>query len=74
MKTVLHAGVYGMRTEDEIVKIFRKWFSDILAVLRNMHNLLVLVRDNAGENKSKNLMNSSNQKESRIISALRMRL
>jgi hypothetical protein len=35
---------------------------------------LVLVRDNAGENKSKNLMNSLNQKESRIISALSMRL
>jgi hypothetical protein len=46
--------LYGMRTKDEIIKVFQKWYSDI-AVLRNMHNLLVLVRDNAWKNKLQEL-------------------
>jgi hypothetical protein len=46
--------LYGMRTKDKIIKVFRKWYNDN-AVLRNMHNFLFLVRDNAGENKSQEL-------------------
>jgi hypothetical protein len=46
--------LYGMRTKDEIIKVFQKWYSDI-AVLRNMQNLLVSVRENAGERKLQEL-------------------
>jgi hypothetical protein len=46
--------LYGRRTKDKIIKVFWKWYSDN-AVLRNMHNLLFLVRDNAGENKLQEL-------------------
>ena len=47
--------LYGMKTKDDIIKIFRKLYSDI-AVLRNIHTILVVVRDNAGENKSQELI------------------
>ena len=36
--------------ESEILKIVKKWYSDI-AILRQKHKLLVVMRDNAGENK-----------------------
>ena len=40
--------------KDEIFRILRRWYSDI-AVLRDTHKLLVLMRDNAGENKPQEL-------------------
>ena len=43
--------IYGMKTKDDMLKVFKKWYSDI-ADLRQKHKLVVIVRDNAGENKS----------------------
>ncbi len=43
-----------MKNKDEVFRVFRKWYSDI-AVLRDQHNLLVVMRDCAGENKSQEL-------------------
>ncbi len=60
--------LYGMKTKDEILK---RWFSDI-AVLTNTHKLLVLVHDNAGENKSQELNKFFESNGVRIVSALRM--
>jgi hypothetical protein len=43
--------LYGMKTKDEMLKVMKEWYSDI-ADLRQKHQLVVIVRDNAGENKS----------------------
>ena len=41
--------------KDDILKAVKTWYSDI-SVLREMHTLLVAMRDNAGENKSKEIV------------------
>jgi hypothetical protein len=46
---------YGLKTKDDILKAVKKWYSDI-AELRETHTLLVVMRDNAGENKSKEIV------------------
>jgi hypothetical protein len=46
--------VYGMKTRDEMITVVKQWYSDI-ADLRAKHKLVVFVRDNAGENKSKDI-------------------
>ncbi len=40
-----------MKLKSEILKVVKKWFSDI-ADLRQKHKLVIVMRDNAGENKS----------------------
>jgi hypothetical protein len=44
--------LYGIKTKDKIILVVKRWYSDI-ADLRAKHKLVVFVRDNAGENKSK---------------------
>ncbi len=46
--------VYGMKTKDKTIKVVKQWYSDI-AHLRAKHKLVVFVRDNAGENKSRDI-------------------
>ncbi len=48
--------LYGLKTKDDILKAVKKWYSDI-AELRETHTLLVVMKDNAGENKSKEIVN-----------------
>ncbi len=43
--------LYCMKTKDEMLKVNKKQYSDI-ADLRQKHKLVMIVRDNAGENKS----------------------
>jgi hypothetical protein len=43
--------IYGMKTKDQMINVVKRWYSDI-ADLRTKHRLVVVVRDNAGENKS----------------------
>ena len=43
--------LYGLKTKDDLLKAVQKWYSDI-AELRELHNVCVVIRDNAGENKS----------------------
>ena len=45
-----------MKTKEAMLKVFKKWYSDI-ADLRQKHKLVVIVRDNAGENKSHEIIN-----------------
>ncbi len=52
-----------------ILKVIQKWYSDI-AGIRQHHKLVVVIRDNAGENKSRKIKEFLSQKESRIITAL----
>ena len=44
-----------MKLNSEMLKVVKKWYSDI-AVLRQKHKLLVVMRDNAGENKSQEIV------------------
>jgi hypothetical protein len=48
--------IYGMKTKDQMINVMKKWFRDIadLRVLV-MHRLAVIMRDNAGENKSQEI-------------------
>ena len=49
-----HSGyrwIYGMKTKDEVIKVVKQWYSDI-ADLRAKHKLVIIMRDNAGENKA----------------------
>ncbi len=41
-----------MKTRDEMLQVVKLWYSDI-ADLSKTKTLLVVMRDNAGENKSK---------------------
>ena len=50
----MYRWLYGMKTKDEIIKVLKTWYSDI-SELRQLHELLVVIRDNAGENKSREL-------------------
>ena len=47
--------IYGMKLKSDMLKIVKKWYSDI-AILRQKHKLLVVMRDNAGENKSQEVV------------------
>ena len=47
--------LYGMKLKSNMSRIVKKWYSDI-ADLRQMHTLLVVMRDNAGENKSQEII------------------
>ena len=50
-----HTGVrwlYGLKTKDEVKSAAQRWMAEI-AELREKYPLLVVMRDNAGENKSK---------------------
>ncbi len=41
-----------MKTKDDILKVIRKWYSDIADIRQNLkHDLVVVMRDNARENK-----------------------
>ena len=40
-----------MKTKDEMIKVVKQWYSDI-ADLRAKHKLVIVMLDNAGENKS----------------------
>ena len=44
-----------MKTKDDAIKALRSWYSDI-ADLRTKHKLVVLMRDNASEYKSEEMM------------------
>ena len=43
--------VYGLRTKDQTLDALKKWYCDI-AQIRLKHRLAILMRDNAGENRS----------------------
>jgi hypothetical protein len=45
---------YGMKTKDETLAVSKRWFAEI-AELRAKHPLLMVMRDNSGENTSKEL-------------------
>ena len=47
--------IYGMKTEDDAIKVLRRCYSGI-ADLRTKHKLVVLMRDNASEYKSEEMM------------------
>jgi hypothetical protein len=47
--------LYGMRSKDCILKVIKKWYSDITE-LRQLHELVVVMRDNAGENSLTNIL------------------
>ena len=44
-----------MKLKSDMLKVVKKWYSDI-AILRQKHKLLVVMRDNAGENKSQEVV------------------
>ena len=46
--------LYGMKSKDDILDVVKKWYSDV-AELRQLHELGVVMRDNAGENKSREI-------------------
>ena len=46
--------LYGLKTKDEVLKVVQKWYSDV-AKLRDKHTTYVVVRDNSGENKSREI-------------------
>jgi hypothetical protein len=47
--------LYGLNTKDDLLKAIQKWYSDI-AELQERHNVCVVIRDNAGENKSREVI------------------
>ena len=47
--------LYGMKTRDEMLQVVKWWYGDI-ADLRQKHTLVVVMRDNAGEDKSRDIM------------------
>ncbi len=47
--------VYGMKLKSDMLKVVKKWFSDI-AVIKQKHKLVIVMRDNAGENKSQEII------------------
>ena len=44
-----------MKSKDDMLKITKKWYSNI-ADLRQKYSLVVFMRDNAGENKSQEII------------------
>ena len=47
--------LYGMKVKSDMLKVVKKWYSDI-ADLRQKHKLVIFMRDNAGENKSHDII------------------
>ncbi len=47
--------LYGMKLKSDMLKVVKKWFSDN-ADLRQKHKLVIVMRDNAGENTSKEII------------------
>ena len=47
--------IYGMKLKSEMLKVVKKWYSNI-PVPRQKHKLLVVMRDNAGEYKSQEIV------------------
>ena len=47
--------IYGMKLKSDMLKIVKKWYSNI-AILRQKHKLLVVMRDNTGEDKSQEVV------------------
>ena len=47
--------VYGMKLKSDMLKVVKKWFSDI-ADLRQKHRLVIVMRANAGENRSQEII------------------
>jgi hypothetical protein len=54
--------IYGIKNKDETIKVVKQWYSDV-ADLSARHKLVVVMCDNAGEKKSQESKNSSNQWE-----------
>ena len=53
------------------LKVVKKWYSDI-ADLRQKHKLIIVMRDNAGENKSQEIIDFFESVGVKTISALHM--
>jgi hypothetical protein len=47
--------IHGLKTKDEAFNVVKRWYANI-ADLRAKHELVVLMRDNAGEYKSEEIM------------------
>ncbi len=47
--------LYDMKTKDSMLKVIKKWYNHI-ADIREKHDLVVAMRDNAGENKSHEIL------------------
>ena len=45
---------YGLKTKDDMIDVAQQWYAEI-AELRQKYQLLVVLRDNAGENSSKEI-------------------
>jgi hypothetical protein len=41
--------LYGMKTKDDMLKVIKKWYSDIVDI-RQKHDLVVVMSDKTGEN------------------------
>ena len=50
----MYRWVYGLKTKDEANTSVRRWIGDVVDI-RDKHSLEILIRDNAGELKSKDL-------------------
>ncbi len=48
--------IYCMKSKDEMLKVTKKWYADIADLLQK-YQLVVFMRDNAGENKSQGIIN-----------------
>ncbi len=53
-----------MKTKDDMLKVIKTWYSDI-ADIRQKNDLVVVMRDNAGEKKSHEMMESIQSKVAR---------
>jgi len=49
-----HRWQYGMKTKDEVLSMSKRWVAETADIQKD-HPILVVVRDNAGENTSKEL-------------------
>ena len=47
--------IQGIKNKDDTLNLLKRWFIDIVD-LRAMHKLVVVMRDNASENKSEEIM------------------
>ncbi len=53
--------IYGLKTKDEALNVVKRWYADIVD-LRAKHKLVILMRDNAGEYKSEEIVISVHQR------------
>jgi hypothetical protein len=54
-----HSGyrwLYGMKAKDDVLKFIKKWYCSDIADIRQNHDLVVVMRDDARENKSNEIM------------------